>query len=112
MIMLATFQAGTQGRNANDQIRYVSQRLAIFLTSTYLKAKLTEVLSSDSLLFFSPLFLFPLTVKFGKFSLPEHLTSSHIDFVAYLFMGITLLDPRQMPQLDNLFLSRMKILRK
>ena len=57
------------------------------MTSTYLKAKLS---SRDSLLTGLSFFLFslPLTIKFGKFSLTENLTSTNINFFAYLLEAV------------------------
>lgn len=105
------------------------------MTSFYLRVKeVTEVLSSELLLVF-PLFLLFLSLKkCGNCSLTEHFTSSHTDLLAYLsgaalkdksntvfavffflpqFIDYTTLwHPRQMSPLDNIFLSRMKILRK
>lgn len=55
------------------------------MTSFYLRVKeIAEVLSSDLLLVFPPLFITSITVKCGDFSLTEHFTSSHIDLLAYL----------------------------
>lgn len=99
------------------------QRLVI-LWFTSRQSCLTQILSSDLLLFFSSCFILPLTIKFGKFSLTEHFTHWHGCLYLslwssskrrkhHLFFSPTLCglhyfaDPRQMPQLDNLF-QRLK----